>query len=408
MTDSSAGSAAAGAFGSFFGLPPQVGSAVFSGLGGLLGFGANARENAQLRGDITDLTQFNPSSFNGGGFGVNPANGNVFMDQLNQALRGGAGAGALAGFGGGLFNNQSLQEGLGGLDFGGAISGVNNAFGQQASPFFNQGTFNQNAGNVSALGNMFASNVAGGPQDFSGGLQSSLFGQGAGNLSAAGDQSALFNQSLATQRAAAQPQQDRLFNRLQDRLFATGQLGSTGGSQQLEGFFNAANQQDLGFQNNAFGQAQQQQQFLAGLGQNQIGLGQNFLGQNLGQFNQNAGLAAQFAGLGGQLEGQGFGQQLGALQQNQAGAAGRLQNMQGLLGFGAGLQNQGFTQGLQGGGFLLDQAGFGRDTLINLLNAEANRIGATGLHAQALGSLGGSGSGGFLSGALGAIGGLFG
>jgi len=394
-------------FGPLFGIP-GLGQSLFNGLGGILGFGANRQEFQQRRGDILGMTQFNPSFFSGGGFSVNPNNGNVHQSMLQNMLTAGAGAGALQGFGGGLFNNESLQQALGQLDFGGAEQGITDAFSNQANPFFDQAGFQNNLNNVQGLGNLFSQLTAAGPQDFSGGAQNALFAGGMQNLNNASDQSGLFNQFLGTQRQAAQSTNDRLFNRLQDRQFAQGRLGSSGGGQETEGFFNALNQQDLGFQNNAFGLADRQQNFLANLGQSQIGLGQNFLSQNLGQFNQNAQFAQGFGGLAGQLEGQGFGQQMGALGFNQNSALQRMQAMQGLLGFGAGLQNQGFNQGIAGGGFLLDQAGFGRDTLINLLNAEANRIGATGLHAQALGNMGSSGSGGFLSGLLGGIGGLFG
>jgi hypothetical protein len=43
----------------------------------------------------------------------------------------------------------------------------------------------------------------------------------------------------------ARPQEQRAFNSLEDRLFARGQMGSTGGSQQYEAFQNASNQADL-------------------------------------------------------------------------------------------------------------------------------------------------------------------
>ncbi|NIV40574.1 MAG: hypothetical protein GWN58_67610, partial [Anaerolineae bacterium] len=51
-----------------------------------------------------------------------------------------------------------------------------------------------------------------------------LFQQGMANQYSAGDVSSLYNQELNTMRQAAQPEMDRQFNKLQDRLFAQGRL----------------------------------------------------------------------------------------------------------------------------------------------------------------------------------------
>jgi hypothetical protein len=357
---------------------------IAGGVGDLVGGMIGAGERNAGQEELQRLQQYNPQ--NAGGFGGNvafgPGGGQFTGNQQFQNFEQQLGQQGQNLLGGGLFNNAGFQQAFGNNDIAGALGQANQAFGMQQNPFFGAGAFQQNAANVNNLGNQFAQQTASGPQDFSGGLQQNLFAQGAANQTAAGDQSQLFNNSLSTQRQAAQAGQDRLFNKLQDKLFATGQLGSTGGGQQLEGLFNSFNQADLGFQNNAFNQAQQQQQFLGNLGGQQIAQGQGFLGQNLGQFNQTAQNAAQFAGLGGQFEGQGFGQGLAALQQNQSAGQQRLAAAQGLFGQGADVFGQQFGLGLGAQGANQAQNQFGLESILGLMNSENSRISAVGAAGQ--------------------------
>lgn len=385
---------------------------ILSGLGGLFGGLADVREVAQTRSDIKNMAAYNP--FNAGGFGgsvhFNGRAGNFQLSpdqQLMQAMLGGQGLGLLSG---GLFNSPQLQQALSQNNIAGALGQANSALAQQASPFVNQGMFSNLMGNVNSLGNMFAGQTAAGPQDFSGGLQANLFSRGSANQEAAGNQQGLFNQSLALQRAAAEPAQTQLLNQLENRLFSRGQLGSTGGAMQMQGFIDAIGAQDLGFQNNAFQQALAQGQFLGNLGSQQINQGTDILGLNLGQFNQNAINAQNFMGLGAGLEGQGFNQMLQALQQNQSAGLNRLQAAQGLFGLGTDTFNQQFGLGLGAQQGLMDQSRLGLDSILGLLMAESDRIGATSGHAGALAKTQES-SGGILGGLLGgigkALGGLF-
>lgn len=374
-------------------------------LGGLLdssGSPSKAIKKAMKFNDQTASGQFG-SVFTGRD-GTNRFAANQQTTDLRNQL-GGQVPGLL---GGGQFNNAAFQQGFQGAqqNFGGAVNQADQAFQQQAgNTAFGglPGLFGQAGG----LGQMFAQQTAGGPQDFSGGLQGALFGQGAQNFLNAGNQQGLFDQSLASQRAAAQPQQDRQFNRLQDRLFATGQLGSTGGAQQLEGLFNSQAQQDLGFQNNAFGQALAQGQFLGGLGGQQIGLGQNFLGQNLGQFNQGAQNAFNFGGQAAGFEGQQFGQSLQGLQQNQSAGLNRLNAATSALGFGNDLQASQSGLGLQQAGFLQGLDQFQLNSILGLRGAETDRIAAATGGAQGLARAGGDGLGSLIASAGNTIGGLF-
>lgn len=376
------------------------------GVGGLVGGLIGAGEANAGQAELQRLQQFNPQDAGGFGgnvtFGPGGQNGLFTGDQQFQQFGQQLGQQGANLLGGGLFGSNQFQSAFGQNDIAGGLAQAQGSLQQQMNPFFGSGAFQQNAANVNALGSQFAQQTAAGPQDFSGGLQQNLFAQGAANQQAAGDQSQLFNSSLSTQRQAAQAGQDRLFNKLQDRLFATGQLGSTGGAGQLEGLFNSFNQADLGFQQNAFNQAQQQQQFLGNLGGQQIAQGQGFLGQNLGQFNQGANQAAQFAGLGGQFEGQGFGQNLASLQQNQSAGNQRLQNAMGLFGQGADIFGQQFGLGLGAQAASQAQNQFGLESVLGLMNSENSRIGAVGSAGQPAQQQE-SGLGGFVQGAISAL-----
>jgi len=233
---------------------------------------------------------------------------------------------------------------------------------------------------------MFAGQVAQGPQDQSGGFQQGMFNQGFQNQMAAGDQSALFNQSLASQRAAFAPEQQRQQNAMENSLFSKGMLGgnSTATGEAFRGLAEAQGAQDLAFQNNAFGQANQQQQFLGNLGSQQMGMGSQLMGQNLGQFNQNVGnfLNTQQGAAG--IEGQQFGQNLQANQYNQSAGQQRLQNSLGLFQQGNDMFGQNFGLGLQGAGAGLDFGRFGLEGAAMPYNLQAGLVGAGGEHANAL------------------------
>lgn len=325
-------------------------------LGGML---ANNQLGSGIK-DIKDLAAFNPQNAGGpfGAFGFTDGGGFFTEDPTSAAIRAALGGSVPGLLGGGLFNNADLQDALANADITGAFGGAQGALGQQIGS--------------SAFGNL-------------GALQSGLLGAGFGALGQAGDQSALIQQNLDASRALAQPFEDRLLNRTQNQLFAQGRLGTTGGAQQFGETIGTIQRGD----------------------QQRVLNAQNLGLQQQGQL-QNFGLGALQGAR--QTEGLGFSQMLQALQQNQSSGQQRLQNAMGLFGLGTNTFNQQFGLGLQGQSGLMNQNQFGLQGLLGLLNAEANRIGATGMHAQSLGNLHSNKGGllGSLFGGLGdALGGLF-
>lgn len=368
---------------------------LFGAAGGMMGMGAlnDARSDIKsmpgMKGPINLWTSL------GSAVGSNAQFNPLF--QGNQMALGQVAPGLL---GGGLFNDPSLRQALGHNDISGALQQANQAFGQQVGPQA-LGSLQGMFGQANELGNMFAQQAMGGPQDLTGGLQSGLFGQGFANQQAAGNFSGLMNSRLASMRAAAQPEQNRMFNSLQDRLFAQGRLGSTGGSENMRALFDSFAQQDLGFQNAAFGQAMQRGNFLSNLGSQQIAQGSGLLGQNLGQFNQNAAHAQNFMGLGAGLEGQAFNQNLQSVGANQAAGLGRLQAAQGLLGFGGDLFASQFGLGLGAQEGLLGFGDLGLQLAKSPFELQAGLLSGSSGHASALGNLGSdraTGIGSFLGG----------
>jgi hypothetical protein len=284
------------------------------------------------------------------------------MMQAQQAMLGGQGASLL---GGGMFNDPRFQQAFQGNDISGALGQANQAFGQQ------MGTGTQGLGQ---LAGMFGGAVPG------------LMQQGMMNQQMAGNQGALQSQELAGLRAQAQPEQNRMFNQLQDRLFAQGRLGSTGGAENMRGLFEAQGQQDLGFQSEAFNRAMQQQQFMGQLGGQQMG--------QAGQFGQQAG----------GLIGQGFGQTLQSLQQNQQAGLSRLQAAQGLFGQGADIFGSQFGLGLGAQDALSNINQLGLQAGRAPWELQAGLLSGSGQHANALQELGSTAIG---SGKKGLLGGLF-
>jgi hypothetical protein len=379
------------------GTSPNVFQSLLGGAGGLLGgiLGVNSANNTNQQ--LADLTSFNPQGFTStGGFGISEG-GNVSLGGGQEALMQQLQQMAGSNLGGGLFNNNQFQNAFQNNDIAGALQNANNQFNQQlgASPFGQLGNL---AGQAQGLSGQFANQVGQGPQDTSGGLMAQLFGQGFGNQLAAGNQQGLFNQSLDTQRQAAQGGLlDQAINKFRNVGRQTGRSSTSAGAADQTGFLDSLARQDLGFQNNAFGQAQAQQNFLGNLGSQQIQQGQGFLGQSLGQFNQNAQNALGFGGQAAGLAGQQFGQNLQSGQFNQQGANARLQNALGLFGQGNDIRNQSQTLGLQGQAGLTDINSLFADTFLGQQNAAANRISSSGLHAQSIANSG-SESGGLLSG----------
>ena len=341
-----------------------------SGLGGLFGGAQGLKDLKQGTKDIKGLPGMQQQGI-GGNFGQVGGNGQFLASQGIQNQQSALQGLSPALLSGGLFNDQNFQNAFQNNDIAGALGQANQGFSQQSG--------NTAFGGMGGLMGQLQGSLG---QDFSGGLQNQLFGQGMQNQMAAGDQSALFNQSLATQRAAAQPQMDRQTNRLQDQLFAKGLLGqnSTATGEAFRGLGEAHAQADLGFQNNAFGQSQQMAQFLGQLGGQQMGQGQQFLGQNMNQFNQNIG---QQMG----LEGQGFNQNLQGMNFNASQGQNRLAAAQGLFGLGNDVMGQNVGLGLGASDSLLAMNQFGLDAARSPAELQAALLQGSGQHSGAIANL---------------------
>jgi hypothetical protein len=356
--------------------------------GGLLGAFGMGKSNAAITGAIDDMSGMpgmeGPTPLSGN-FGSVDASGNFTMDQgmqnmQNQLLSSGQNM-----LGGGLYNDPRLQAALQQNNIAGAAQQADQGFQQQlgSTAFGGLGGLNTQAQD---LASMFGQQAAGGMTDQTG-FMNQLFQQGMQNQMGAGNQQGLMAQQLEMMRAAAQPQQDRMFNKMQDRLFATGQLGSTGGGQQMEGLFNSFGQQDLAMQDAAFGRGQQQQDFMANLGASQFGQGLQGLQQNLGQYNQNARNFTELGGLAGGFEGQQFGQNAQAMGQNQSAGMNRLNAALGLFGAGTDTFNSQFGLGIDAGQGGLGYGAFGLDAAMSPQQLQAALLQGSGEHAQARASL---------------------
>lgn len=354
----------------------------------------------QARGDIQGLAGMQGPTGIGGNFGQISAGGQFQMDPsmmgAQQAI-GGAIPGLMQG---GLFQDPRFQQAFQGLDIAGAQQQAVGALQQQAGPTA--------FGQLGGLAQMLGGQVAGGPQDVSGGMMGNLFQQGMANQLAAGNQQQVFQDVLSRGRAAAAPEQARQQQALEQSLFSKGMLGagSTATGEGFRGLFEAQGMQDIALQQQASQQALQQQQLMGQLGGQQIAQGAGFLGQGLGQFQQN------IQNLQG-IEQLGFGQNLQALQANQQAGLQRLQSAQGLFGQGADIFGQQFGLGLGGAEGLLGFGQFGLGAARSPQELQASLLQGSGAHAGALAGLGqqrGEAQGDFfgsLASGIGTLGGLF-
>lgn len=216
---------------------------------------------------------------------------------------------------------------------------------------------------------------------FQTGLQNSAF-QGATNLAniAGQDPQAIADQRLALLRQQAAPFEERAFSSLQENLFGTGRLGTTGGALQTEAFARGLGQADLERQlaasaeGRAFQtQALQGSQGLAGLGTGVAGLQDQLIQSAFNRFNTTAGLASDLSNTRVNRNFQGANFQQNALQQ-------LLQNQISLAGVGRSLQQSDLnlaTQALQAQGGLNDQSIANFQAALAAAQAQANaRIGA--------------------------------
>lgn len=100
----------------------------------------------------------------------------------------------------------------------------------------------------------------------------------------------------------AQPESNRMFQRLENNLFARGQMGTTGGGEHYRGFYEAQNQADLARQMAAQDWAQQRSLSRFDVARNAVGQGMTAQGQN---FNMGTGAMGGLQSLFSQLLQQG-------------------------------------------------------------------------------------------------------
>lgn len=96
----------------------------------------------------------------------------------------------------------------------------------------------------------------------------------------------------------AQPESNRMFQRLENNLFARGQMGTTGGGEQYRGYYEAQNQADLQRQLASQDWAQQRALSRFSTAQQAVGTGMNSQVQNFNIGNQSQqGLGSMFQNL---------------------------------------------------------------------------------------------------------------
>ena len=189
-----------------------------------------------------------------------------------------------------------------------------------------------------------------------------LFGLGQQYLAQSPQEAA--QQFMAQQQELLAPSREREMAQLQNRLFNTGRgglsVGATGArpsgaaglgaaSPELEAYYNALAQQDLGLASQAQQAGQQQAAFGAGLlgqgqalSQGQIGFGAGILSQQQAQEAQRLGLGSSFTAQQQALEQGRFGFGADLLARQQAMEQGRASFGAGLFGTGGNLLTQGF------------------------------------------------------------------
>ena len=286
------------------------------------------------RGDIRSLTRFRPQGFMGpGGFGITPGGQGQMGPEQMQMMQMMMGGGQHM-LGGGLFNDANFQNAFGNNDMGGA-------FGDQQ--------------------NLLQQMFSGSPFEV-GDQAQGMFDRGFANLDRAGDTEGLQQQFLDAQRAQAQPFENRLVNTFKNDEFL-GNMGATSGS--------VGRRSDLA--DNLFRADQGRV-----LGAQQLGQQQQGLLQNLGLAQTGQG----FQGMN-----QGFMQALQGHQQNINQGQSRLQNSMNLFGLGNETFGGNFERGLGAQSGITDINRLFSEFFLGQQNAAANRIGATGQHANAFASV---------------------
>lgn len=366
----------AGAMGALATFNPYIAAAM--SVMNMLG-GAKAKKKA--RGDILGMADFNPfSGFIQGAGGFGP---NGFMADPSLMMGQGMIGGMLPFLGAGGFGDQFMNM----PQLHGATDSMSQSMNQQVNPFWNEANFANNMANISGMGDFFANRVHQGPQDLTGGMQNNLFNFGFDTLQNAGDVDGLISDNLAASRAMAAPFEQLLQTRFADSEFLNTMGATTGSNNRM---FDFTNSQMLADQNRILGAQQmglQEQGLLSSIGMQALGAGSGILGHNINAFGQDIGAANMFANLGLQGENQGFLQNMQAIGANQNAQNMLFNNLFGINQFGGQLQQQALSMMPSFFGGMIDFGNMGIQGMQGFLNAEANRIGSTGMHAQSLASM---------------------
>lgn len=304
------------------GSPPAASTGDTGILGRIFGSGNTAAGGSGM-GDYTDWIKTALDAY--GAYQSGQGNSNARADLNNARLNttlGGAGVNAPGGMGASLLpDGKGGSYGLGDLEglrgflsqlgtnsaqsalTGGlpdsikqALAGVQGASGTPDAPdtSFLSGGANQFL--QRALGDVNRGSAAPG-------LAATAF-QGAGTqLANAGqDFNSVRDQTLQQLRDQASPFETRAFDDLNNSLFSTGRLGSSGGALQTEAFARGLSQADQSRVLSANNEARTQQQQALGIGQGLAGVGSsitgldsNLLQQAFGNFNSTAGVASDLS-----------------------------------------------------------------------------------------------------------------
>ena len=380
---------------------------VLGGIGGALSKRSSDKANRRA----ADQAAFKPFNINGAGgnvtFGPN-GQANVegdaqsrmfqqgFGDVFSQIQAGQAGNQGAINTGnqfganlGNFFNQANAQ---------GDPSSAMNAANQFAQFSNNNAQFGQQAGqNANFLSNQFGQ-AQGGRNE---GLAQSLFGQ-AGNVFGNSNFDANVADQLQRQRTFARPAEERAVNSKFQNLFNRGQLGSTGGAQQIGELALAQENADINRVNsaNAFGNqlTQQNRQF----GLQNLAQGQSFRGQddafNASRAQLFGNQAQNFMNFGQNAGQQGMGAIFAGNELNNTRGQQRLANAGQIFGFGQQADQANFQRQL--GAFQANSQG---NTDLRNLIAMGGNLGAAQARAGANQGIftartGGSAAGSFLSG----------
>ncbi len=269
------------------------------------------------------------------------AYGDQFFNMFHERANGG-GYGGIAG---------GMAEQMGTQQLPGAFNNALLAGSQIPQGAFD--AYTQNAVNNAQFGQNFGQNMLGQAAQFGGrqtgnneALAQNLFGRGFEAMNK--DFSQLSADQLSRSRALARPMEERAVNSKFQGLFNRGILEQKGGQNQIADLAQSQEMADIQRQNSAdmfaSNQLAQNRAFggqMIGQGLQGRGMDQQF---NLGAGNMFAGMGQNAMNFGAQQAAAGLGAQTQLSDMRNTRGQQRLSNVQQMLGFGGGLQENNFNQ----------------------------------------------------------------